>query len=349
MEVVRHLAPDAWRAELKAFGPAAEDGYFQPDYHHLHEANGDGRASAWLVRDGSRRLLVIGLQVPISVTNAKDGWDLQSCNGYGGPLATDDADPDFLNAAWAAWSRAAAEEDCVAGFFRLHPLLNNRRWLPGFAALRDDRSTVFVPLADGLGVAWGTADVRHRNPVSRARRDGLSVRWNEAEDWREFAALYGRAMDRAAAAQALRFSSAYFAALPALPGAALATARIENRLVAGAVFLFGSVWAHYHLAARESDAPSTVANLLIQAGLETAVNRGLSGMHLGGGRAPAADDSLLRFKRHVGGELRTFQVGLVVTNPGRYADLNAAWTQQAGARPTWLLGYRQPLVSHCKL
>lgn len=343
MEVAQQLAPDAWRAALREFGPAGGDVYFQPEYHRLHEVNGDGIPAAWMMRDGEHKLLVAGLRtnIPSSLH-----WDLQTCNGYGGPLANEEADPGFLAAAWDAWRAAAGAEGCVAAFLRLHPLLDNQRWLPAGSPVREDRATVFVPLAGDSEAALEAADVRHRNPVSKARREGMEVRWNQTEDWRDFAGLYARAMERAAAASSLRFSPGYFTELAGWPAAVLGAVRIAGRLVAGAVFLFGDGWAHYHLAAREADAPSAAANLLLQAGLELAADRGLAGMHLGGGRTPAADDGLLRFKRHLGGEVRCFRVGLVVALADEFAALTAAWAARAGAKPGWLLGYRQPLPAH---
>ena len=157
-------------------------------------------------------------------------------------------------------------------------------------------------------------------------------------------------MTRLTAPERLRFTGAYFASLRRLAGSQLATVRDGRGLVAGAVFLFGPAWAHYHLAARRSDAENHVTSCLIQAGLERAAERELMGVFLGGGATRDPEDAVLKFKRSVGGELKTFRVALVVVDKRGYDQLVQEWTRKAGRPPTWLLGYRQPaeLVHHLR-
>jgi hypothetical protein len=340
MRVTAHLTPDAWRAALAALPVACRDPYFGPDYHALHTAQGDGEPTCTLIEDGPAVLLVPGLRVPIE--GHPGCYDLQTCNGYGGPLASPEADEAFLARAWAAWREAMVTAGIVAGFFRLLPLLDQAPWLPPDADIVPNRETVYVDLTAGLEATWRTADARHRNMVNRGRREGTQARWDAPEDWEDFPGFYIAAMDRLHAPPSLRFSAPYFAALRALPGARLSAVRDAAGLVAAAVFLHGPRWSHYHVSARRPDAPNYATNVLLQAGLEQAAASGTVGLHLGGGATPAPDDPLLRFKRSLGGTSQRFVVARVVTDPVRFRGLLDAWTARTGLRPSWLLGYRQP-------
>src|SRR3954470_4781833 len=111
MDVLSFLSdPAAWRAELAAFPTSLRDVYFTHGYHHLHEVNGDGTPMVLTARAGDRVLLISGLRTPVP---GGDGFDLQTPNGYGGPLATEPAaaDPNFLREAWVALrTRCVAEK-----------------------------------------------------------------------------------------------------------------------------------------------------------------------------------------------------------------------------------------------
>lgn len=335
-----NLNASQWQEWLDAFPPACRDVYFTPAYHEAHVIEGAVPAAAGF-SEGSRRLLVPGVRMPVEGGR----FDMQSSNGYGGPLASPEADAAFLERAWEAWRQEARRAGVLAVFFRLHPLLGNRRWLPEGAQLRRDRQTVAVSLEDGVDAAFRQAGSSHRNMVSKGRRSGVRVVWDDPDAWGGFEALYSQAMERLDAPAALRFGPACFAGLRRLPGSALAAVYDSSGLAAAAVFLSGPCWMHYHLSARRPDADNCLTNCLIQSALERAAAAGLKGMHLGGGRSTAPDDALFRFKRSLGGRLLEFEVAMVVADEPEYAARCAVWTRAAGRPPDWMLGYRQPLPS----
>lgn len=335
---VTTLDTDTWRGSVDGFGPALADIYFTAEYHAMHEANGDGEARASLISDGAARLFVPGLRVPGS-----GACDLQTPNGYGGPLANTEATRPFLDEAWLAWRELARSDGIVAALFRLHPLVDNARWLPSSAVVRRERETVFVSLNGGRDGAWGRAETRHRNMVNKARRLGAAVEWNPPDGWSVFEPMYDAAMQRLQASPALRFSPPYFAALRSSSRAELALIRDDKGVAGAAVFFFGPRWAHYHLSARRPDAPNFATNALLQAAIERASDRRLDGLFLGGGTTNLIDDPLLRFKSSLGGERRDFHIALVVCDDEAYRHLIAGWRARSGRAPRWLLGYREPL------
>lgn len=333
----------AWEDKIASFPLECQDVYFTRQYHHMHSAAGLVQAHAVVVERDGEKLFVPGLRTAIQgEAGQPDRWDLQTCNGYGGPLASENASSRFLEAAWSAWRRQVASRGCVAAFFRLHPLLQNDRWLPADATVRRDRMTVYVDLSAGVAPAWQRADSRHRNMVTKGQREHVRVEWDNAQAWDDFELLYRQAMERLGAAPALRFSSEYFARMRRLPGAALASVRKEGRLAAAACFMFGRCWAHYHLSARQPDSGNHLTNCILQSAFERAAELGLRGAHLGGGRTDSPSDELLKFKLRTGGTMMEFKIALVVSNAAEYHALLTHWRGQVGRDPQWLLGYRQP-------
>ncbi len=346
MEVITDLKHSEWSATLAKLPGPCRDIYFSPEYHRLHEANGDGEALGTVVRSGDRALLVPGIRMPIPAALAagcdKPLWDLQTCNGYGGPLASPDAMPDFLERAWDRWRDECCRAGIVAAFFRLHPLVHNECFLPADAIVLPDRQTVFLDFSQGMENLWKGAKSQYRNMVNKGRRETVAVQWNEPRAWEAFEAFYGRAMHHVEAPAALRFSHGYFTALRLLPGAELCSVQVAGRLAAASVFLFGPLWCHYHLAVRDPEAGNHLHSVILQSAIERACERGLQGMHMGGGRTTAPDDGLLRFKMSTGGQTIEFKVALVIADREKYQTLCHAWQDTTGRPPSWLLGYRQP-------
>lgn len=327
-----------WDIHADSLSGASADPYFSAAYHHLHELCGEGAAIAVAAGDSDTTLLIPGMRVPIPGTGR---WDLQSCNGYGGPLTSEDANPAVLARAWREWADWSRSAGGVAAFFRLHPLVDNARWLPPDAVVREDRRTVYVSLRDGPDKAFARATSRHRNMVSRGGRMAPLPEWNGADAWDAFPVMYRTAMDRLRAPSRLQFGSSYFARLRSIPAAQIVSLQDESGIAAAAVFLLGSQWGHYHLSARRADAPNFTGNVLLQAGLERAAALGLQGLHLGGGITPDENDQLLRFKQSLGGEMLHFRTARVIADTAAFESMAARAGSNADG---WMLPYRHPSV-----
>lgn len=339
MESMANLDCAEWNATLEQFPPSCRDVYFSPEYHQLHALDGTADPACFVAQEGEERLLIPGLRIPILDTAYSD---LQTCNGYGGPLATEGVSRDFLERAWNCWRQHSSQAGIVAAFFRLHPLLNNERFLPQDARVVHDRQTIFLDLSGGAAASWANARSQYRNMVNKAQRQGLAVHWNAPSSWDQFETLYGRAMERLEAPAALRFTPAFFKALRSLPSAELASISQGADMEAGSVFLFGTRWCHYHLSARSSTAGNHLHSALLHAAVERAVARDLGGLHLGGGRSTSPEDGLFRFKASTGGQSLNFKVALVIADRKQYQVLCDRWQSVTGYQPSWLLGYRQP-------
>ncbi len=335
-----------WREALARFGADA-DVYFQPEYLAAYEANGDGKAEAILASAGEAHLLVPYLRCPID--SAEGGLvDVQGAYGYGGPL-TKCASSAFTAAAWQRIETCWRESGVVAAFLRLHPLYENTDGLGSGWEIVDERQSVSIDLREGLAAAFaGAVAANHRNMVSRALGKGLSVRQEPmtAAGLRAFVSQYRQNMVRLGADDYYLFSDGYFESLACGLGDALALFGVYapdiREPIAMALIMWGPRWAHYHLSARAASADNCAVNLLLQAVAEAAAERELEGVHLGGGRSSAEDDTLLRFKQRIGQSCHRFRTARKVINPARYADLIGEWQRAHGGKtPDWFLGYRQ--------
>src|SRR5262249_16468117 len=153
-------------------------------------------------------------------------------------------------------------------------------------------------------------------------------------------------MERLGAEEAYSFSPAYFAGLAELVEAHgwLLVAGQEQEWVGAAVFFRSAVWGHYHLSAappglRVPGAP----NMVIHRAVELGQAAGLERLHVGGGRTPAPDDSLLRFKQSMGTDRHRFRIGRRVHHAEAYARFRALW---AAAYPELVDKYGQRILCY---
>ncbi len=69
---------------------------------------------------------------------------------------------------------------------------------------------------------------------------------------------------------------------------------------AGAIFLLGKPWAHYHLSYRRPDAHNTAMHAIFSLAVPLIAAHGCERIHLGGGTTPNSEDPLYRFKSRIG-------------------------------------------------
>lgn len=332
-----------WQAALDRVDDA--DVYHSPAYHRAAEANGDGRALAFVAAEGSDLLVHPFLRRPIeSVGDAAvdGGWcDLESVYGYSGPVATT-CEPVFLERAWDAFDAWCAAERVVAEFVRFNPLLRNEELAAPSTGVVLDRETVALPLdVDDL---WQSYPSAQRNMVRRAEAAGLVAVRAGADGLSSFVPLYREAMARVGAGEWYVFGDAYFDALAQLGGFELFEVRTQDgELVAAAIFLADGARLHYHLAAStHGRAERGANNLLLHAAASWGRESGLAMLHLGGGRTAAPDDALLRFKSALSRVRLPFYTGRRVHHREMYDDLCSLWLSRVrpADRPPFFLLYR---------
>ena len=341
----------AWREALRRFAPG-DDIYFRPEYAAISEANGEGQAECLLVTEGASALLLPVLKQSIPGHPAL--CDVQSPYGYGGPLVVG-AEAGFLGRAWRLIREIWLHDGEVAAFLRGHPLVANEGWFGPEWEVTFNRTTLAVDLRQGAVAAFAHPGARkHRRDTVQALRSGATVHFLplEATALGRFRQLYSATMQRLGAGAEYFFSAAYFSALAAQFGDAASLVEVresaEGETLSMALIFWGPQWAHYHLSGRHGEG-GNASHLLLQAVAEEAARRNLDALHLGGGRTPAPEDSLLRFKHWIGNATHRFHTARLTVNRDAYNDLVAAWrAAHPEDMPTWFLAYRESPRSHPK-
>lgn len=338
----------AWCAALDRC--SERDVYFLPEFHRAYEAHGYGKALAFVAEaDGDvlfhpffiRRIDGVAGE-PLS----EELYDLESVNGYTGPLAST-TDPAFLGSAWEAFGTWCREQRVIAEFVRFNPLLDNGRYADPAADVYADRDVVVVDLTGGEEAIWERYPSVQRNMVRRAWRDGLVAEQAPLDDGLPvFRRLYDATMDRLDASWQLRFGDAYFRELRAGIEEQLRLYVVRRGdgggIVAAAMFIADGERLHYHLAGSDPAERSAPNNLILHTAAVAGSEAGQRRLHLGGGRSPDPKDPLFRFKASISRDRLPYLLGRRVHDPEAYEALCARWVEATGAaeRPRYFFLYR---------
>ena len=318
---------DEWLSLLRVMPSGCSDIYFHPDYCNLYLNSTDHRSVLFVYKEETETWIYPFIMRNLPTAFGITGCDIESPYGYGGPVATSN-DPALIERANSSFSRWCESQCVVAEFIRLHPLLNNHRWLGTRANVAVDRETVSLSLG-GLPDSSIAFSGNAGNMVRRAIRAGVSIEVDDLEQrFPDFVDLYRRTMDRLQGDEFYYFNDDHFSSLKALVSdhGWLVTASSDGQMVAGAILLRGDTFLHYHLSATQPDARVPGAtNAILLKGAEMGQAFGLQRMHLGGGITAGEDDALLRFKRRMATDAHTFRIGNRIHDTVAYADLQESW------------------------
>jgi GNAT superfamily N-acetyltransferase len=362
-----HLVrPDdqAWEEWL---APVPRDIYHTAGFHRYAQGSSEGDPFLAVVGDHLR-----GLAWPYLVRSTKTipglegslAMDVNSVYGYPGPLAwgAGAGDP-FLAAAFGRIVETWRDQGAVAAFTRFHPLLGNATLMSGILAssLRPDSSggvvaggqTVSVDLSHGVESARAGYGRGLGREIRNLRRVGMVTIHDE--DWEHlstFARLYRETMVRNSASQYYFFDEGDFRRLrDTLAGRLhLLVTLADNNVAAAALFTeFDSLAEWYLVATSAAFRYQSPGKLLLDDAIEWAHARGMSVMHLGGGRG-GRDDTLLWSKGRFSNRRHAFHTGRWILNRAVYTDLVAA--RLAGLPPNTSLeagyfpAYRAGISEH---
>ena len=346
-----------WNALVDA--APTPDIYYRPGYARAYQAEGEGKAIALHVETADAAFLLPLLLRPLSklpFVPDDTAQDAITPYGYGGLLWLHSSQPTpaQLRAGLTALADWCKSHDVISILLRLHPLLEQDRWLaplagPGLSV------HIFGPTTAIALDPWSEASMRkgRRSDLGVARRS-LRITWSSStgpspgapsmpDALSLFRSLYEAAMDRLGAAAFYHFPPSYYVALGEGVGdrMAVALAWSGDQPVGGSIFLADRRFAHYHLSAtNDTGRKSKATTLLIREGIDWARARGCRQLHLGGG--VRGDDSLFDFKKGFGGEVHQYAFAGLICDPARYQALLAARLAHSGAppRPDYFPAYR---------
>jgi lipid II:glycine glycyltransferase (peptidoglycan interpeptide bridge formation enzyme) len=101
-----------------------------------------------------------------------------------------------------------------------------------------------------------------------------------------------------------------------------------GELVSGIMIMVYGIFAHYHLAARNSNVnTSGASNLLLDTAIKYAQSLGCNFFHFGGGTTSDPKNSLFQFKNNFSKTTIPFYIGKKVHNPKIYNIVSEEWSQ----------------------
>ncbi|MCB1782678.1 MAG: GNAT family N-acetyltransferase [Alphaproteobacteria bacterium] len=318
------------------------DIYFGEAYVTLNTAE-NGKAEAYTYTTPENIFFLPYIKRP--VPGADEFYDLETAYGYGGALSTTKA-PAFLNAAWKDFIEYAQRAGIIAGLLRCHPILQTQDFLiPPYTDVKPVSKTVAVNLDRTLGEVESEFKKDHRRLMRKSLETGQCVVSEEEglQPWEEFTSLYTRRMETIGASDYYFFNSQYFKSLKNL--SRLITVRLDGKMIAGASVLTSPEIWHYHLSASDEEAFARAPNnLMLDHIIRAAHNEKAKWLHLGGGRTPAPDDSLLLFKRSFSQTLLDLYIGSCIINREAYDEICKNWEKEnpenAGRYGSYTLKYR---------
>jgi hypothetical protein len=338
---------EAWHRALGR--QPVSDVYFTPEYHRVHEENGDGTARAFIAWNRGQELFYPFMMRPIEAVAGHplaDTWfDIESVYGYTGPLATT-SDQEFLSEAWNCFDSWCRQSRIIAEFVRFNPMMDNFLFACSTHAVSLDRQTVAVNLNCTEEDLWQSYSPTHRNKIRKAEKNGLEcAELPAAVGISHFKKLYSETMSRVRADDYYFFSDNYFNCLAQWPSDRLIlfVVRSEERVVAASLFLLSSDHIHYHLTGSSRNAMhlGPVPLLLHKVAL-WGIEHGFRILHLGGGSTSDPHDSLFTFKASISKLRRSYFTGRRVHCPEMFDQLCSLWLKHTGvsSRPNYFLLYR---------
>jgi hypothetical protein len=352
---VRDPQWDSW------FERVAHDFYHNNAYHAYSEEMEGGRAHLAVVGDRDRFLVwpyIVRPLTGIAGVGEDRLCDATSVYGYAGPLVYGcDPGDDWVDKAFETLNDVWRSQRIVSVFTRLHPLLENHKWLRRaschfLCAVELGGPTVSIDLALDEHARWTNYNATLRRHINRGRRLGLIT---QAEpDWRHlsaFATLYESTMHRNNAAPNFFFSIEQLLQLKRCLGrhGILMCSWLDNELVAAAICSsYGGIAQLIYAGVRDDRLDISPYKILLHDTCEWLRDQGNRVFHLGGGRTGNNDDSLLRFKLSFSRRTHPFYTGRIVVDHEVYETLceqHSAYlrrTQCISAQPTFFPGYRAP-------
>jgi hypothetical protein len=182
-------------------------------------------------------------------------FDCTSVYGYSGPISNLEFDKitiEMLTQFKEELMLFFEENNIIAAFSRLHPLIHNQSILDNFGIVKNINRTVAIDLQ--LAPEQQKAQYRKSNKyeLNQLRQSGFEVvEVNSKEDIDTFIAIYHETMNRLDASKEYYFDADYFYTF--LNNncfcAKLLVAKKEGVIIAGAIFTITNKIMQYHLAA----------------------------------------------------------------------------------------------------
>lgn len=314
----------SWNSYLVGIDDEKKDIYYYEEYVKL--LDGDN-ARCIIVEEDNKILLM-----PFIMGYVEDFYDFETPYGYGGPITNSD-DQKWIDDALDQMKQYFIDQNYIAGFIRFHPLLNNQIASNNKINVLFDRHTIAIDTSVDENEIWmNQISSKNRNMIRKATKKKLVFeRDDDFKYMDEFVALYKETMYRLKADDFYLFPDDYYDKFKKnmVGKAFIGVIKSEDTLVSAALFFYGDVYAHYHLAGSIRDKSTLGANnLLLWNACKIFSELGIQQFHLGGGTDSDSNNSLLKFKKSFSNNITDFNIGKMVFNEIEYKRVCDKWVQE---------------------
>ncbi|MFD2514242.1 GNAT family N-acetyltransferase [Pontibacter locisalis] len=324
-----------WQEHLDRIPESNKDIYYSPNYYRLYEDLGDGTAKCFVVTNGDEVALYPFLMNSVEGYNLKEDYvDIQGAYGYNGTIYTS-LNEELIKEFDKAFAIYCSDKKVLAEFTRFHPILENKEFSKTRMKVTDDRETVYLNLEQEIDELWQDQfSSQIRNKIRKAIKKNYSseVLTNPSPDDIEiFIAIYNENMRMVGADEYFFFNEQYFRDTFKYLSSNSYLLNIkdeEGNIISSTILFKYGKFFHYHLSGRTEDAISWASNYLYSESINLAKKLGAEVYHFGGGRTPAPDDSLLRFKKGFSKTSSIFSLGKKIYFPEIYSSIEKKWNEE---------------------
>ncbi|PKO98503.1 MAG: hypothetical protein CVU13_10115 [Bacteroidetes bacterium HGW-Bacteroidetes-8] len=163
-----------WNTYLNSMPIEFLDVYFKPEYYNLYEHRGDGRAQCFVYENSGSIVLYPFLLNSVNKLGyelEEEYYDIQGAYGYNG-IITNNGSNNFLTKFFTQFDIFCKENNIIAEFLRINPLLSNPLvQRPNFLLIHDRENIYLNLLSDSIfetDFAYST-----RKNIRKAINNGL--------------------------------------------------------------------------------------------------------------------------------------------------------------------------------
>lgn len=302
---------------------------FMYDFHHTsfyHKIDNIHRSLLFCAKYEDDFIAIPLVVRPIESTGL---FDATSVYGYAGPISNKPGISDLGNNLLIYFKRNfdlyCRDNNIICIFSRLHPLIDQKVIFSDFGDISDLNSTIAIDLRLLPEDQKSQYRKSNKSEINQLKKRGFSIVEAKSESEIDiFIAIYYETMDRVAAPAYYYFTRDYFYSFLKNDSfrSKLLLARVNDEVVAGAIFTYTHKIMQYHLAGTIGDYIKDAPMKLILDEARLSGNElGLEFLHLGGGVGGSDQDSLFRFKAGFSHLHCQYSVWKYIIDPSKYMQL----------------------------
>ena len=296
------------------------------EYLYLNSFKKRNTIIYFLYKKKNNFFLNIFLKKQINIEGFKNFFDIETPHGYGGPI-TNSLNRTFLQEADLLFENWCKSKNILCQLTRLNPLLENIKGIISISkkAKRLKKIALFDLSKNKTNIL--NYDTKTRNMIKRNLNNTVEFKKidNQNFDHKQFILFkenYINSMIEKKAKKFYFFNEAYFDRMVLLiksDKAFLINAFHNDKIIAGAIFLYSHYISYYHLSFQKKF--PGIMNTIIYKSTLILQKKNKKFLVLGGGNLNSDDDNLLKFKIKMSNMVNYFYLESKIFNEKIYKQI----------------------------